>query len=116
MLHSASLLLGMNVLTPPKAIMSNRGSGDEEGANSSALKRKQMPVSYAADIKPIFRKKDIDSMKNFGGFDLSSYDDVKDNANNILKRLSAGNMPCDGAWPLSQVNLFKQWIDDGMQA
>jgi len=24
-------------------------------------------------------------------------------------------MPCDGAWPKEQIDLFKQWMDEGMQ-
>ena len=32
-------------------------------------------------------------------FDLWSYEDVSANATAILEKLSAGTMPCDGAWP-----------------
>ena len=63
-----------------------------------------MAVGYAADIKPLFRAKDVKSMKNFGGFDLSDYEDVKANAAQILKRLAAGEMPCDGAWQIGRAS------------
>lgn len=46
-------------------------------------------------------------------FDLSSYDDVKANAEAIYGRLANGTMPCDGAWPDENVALFRSWIDDG---
>jgi hypothetical protein len=46
-------------------------------------------------------------------FDLTSYDDVRSNAEAIYGRLSAGTMPCDGAWPEDRVRLFREWIDEG---
>jgi hypothetical protein len=67
--------------------------------------------SFARDIRPLFRDKDVDEMQF--AFDLSSYDDVKANAEPIYERLSDGSMPCDGAWPAERLNLFRQWIDEG---
>ena len=72
------------------------------------------PRSFAADIRPLFRTKDVDSMAP-AGLDLSNYDDVRDRADAILGRLQAGTMPCDGAWPADQVALFAKWISDGKQ-
>lgn len=72
-------------------------------------------VSFATDIRPLFRPKDVTAMKNFGGFDLSTYADVSAYAIDILARLGSGSMPCDGAWPQDHVERFKQWIDDGKQ-
>jgi hypothetical protein len=71
-------------------------------------------TSFAADIRPLFRTKDVDSMRG-GGLDLSSYDEVSARADAILGRLRAGSMPCDGAWPDNQVSLFAKWISDGKQ-
>ena len=71
-------------------------------------------TSFAADIRPLFRDKDIKAMK--GRFDLSAYDDVSRHADKIHQRLSAGTMPCDGAWPTAQLDLFQKWIDDGKPA
>jgi hypothetical protein len=48
-------------------------------------------------------------------FDLWSYDDVSQNADAILGRLRNGSMPCDGAWPDGQIELFQRWIDAGKQ-
>jgi hypothetical protein len=73
-----------------------------------------MAISFATDIRPLFRQKDIVSMKNFG-FDLSSYDDVSARADGILARLQAGDMPCDGAWPPANVKLFSDWVGAGKQ-
>jgi hypothetical protein len=73
-----------------------------------------MPLSFATDIRPLFRESpDIDAMKSFG-LDLSSYADVKTHAEAIHSRLQDGSMPCDGEWPSEQVAKFKQWMDDGM--
>jgi hypothetical protein len=68
-------------------------------------------ISFATDIRPLFRTKDIDAMKK--AFDLSDYDDVRSHADAILQRLSAGSMPCDGAWPQDQVQLFRRWVQGG---
>ena len=48
-------------------------------------------------------------------FDLSSYDDVRSHADAILGKVAAGSMPCDGAWPQAQVELFRRWIEDGLK-
>ena len=73
-----------------------------------------MALSFAADIRPLFRDEpDVAAMKGFG-MDLSSYDDVKTHAAAIYERLEDGSMPCDGEWPKEQVAKFKQWMDDGM--
>ncbi len=71
-------------------------------------------VSFAQDIRPLFREKDVQSMSF--AFDLGNYDDVKAHAEEIYQRLSDGTMPCDGAWPADQVARFKQWMDGGYAA
>jgi len=73
-----------------------------------------MPVSFASDIRPLFRDTpDVDSMKDYG-LDLSSYDQVKAQAEKIYETLDDGSMPCDAPWPAEQVALFKRWMDEGM--
>jgi hypothetical protein len=49
--------------------------------------------SFASDIRPLFRDKDVDEMRF--AFDLSNYDDVESNTAGIHARLSDGSMPCD---------------------
>ena len=68
-------------------------------------------VGFEADIKPLFREKDRDSMRR--AFDLWSYDDVSAHADAIGARLSDGTMPCDGAWPQDRVSLFQSWVAEG---
>ncbi|MGA2903701.1 MAG: hypothetical protein ABSD98_07710 [Candidatus Korobacteraceae bacterium] len=73
-----------------------------------------MAISFATDIRPLFRDSpDVEAMKSFG-LDLSSYDDVKAHAEAIYSRLEDGSMPCDEAWPAQQIARFKQWMDEGM--
>jgi hypothetical protein len=67
--------------------------------------------SFERDIRPLFREGDVDAM-DFA-FDLSSYDDVRKNAEDIYDRVEEGTMPCDGAWPPDRVQLFRSWIDSG---
>ena len=68
-------------------------------------------TSYAADIKPLFRERDRGSMLRH--FDLWSYDAVVEHKDAILAQVTAGTMPCDGAWPPAQVELFGTWISEG---
>ena len=73
-----------------------------------------MALSFAKDIRPLFRDTpDIDSMKAYG-LDLSSYEEVKAKAEAIYATLKDGSMPCDGAWMDEQVELFKRWMNEGM--
>jgi hypothetical protein len=71
-------------------------------------------LSFAEDIRPLFRDTpDVDSMKEFG-LDLSSYTEVKDQSEVMYERLKDGSMPCDGAWPEERLALFRRWMDEGM--
>ena len=73
-----------------------------------------MPLSFAADIRPLFRDSpDVDSMKAYG-LDLSSFEEVKARASEIFARLEDGSMPCDEPWPKERLALFKRWMDEGM--
>jgi hypothetical protein len=69
------------------------------------------PVSFEAEVKPLFRPKDQQSMLRH--FDLWSYDDVSANADAILGRIRAGTMPCDGAWPEPSVEILQRWVHGG---
>jgi hypothetical protein len=71
-------------------------------------------VSFAADIRPMFREKDRDAMR--GAFDLWQYDDVVSHAAAIATKLHEGTMPCDGPWPAEHVKLFDRWVDQSTPA
>ena len=68
-------------------------------------------IGFEADIKPLFREKDRDSMRR--AFDLWSCADVKSHADAIAGRLANGSMPCDGAWPPERIELFEAWVEQG---
>jgi hypothetical protein len=74
------------------------------------------PLSFAQDIRPMFRDFDIEEMKQAADFDLSKYEDVCANAASIHARMEDGSMPCDAAISDEQIAKFKQWMDDGMKA
>ena len=69
------------------------------------------PVSFARDIKPLFRERDRESMTF--AFDLWDVDDVRTHADAILSRLRQGTMPCDDGWSSDKVQLFGRWIAAG---
>jgi hypothetical protein len=69
------------------------------------------PPGFEGDIKPMFRDSDREAMQR--RFDLWSHDDVSTHAEAILARLRDGSMPCDGAWPAAQVDLFQDWVEGG---
>jgi len=73
--------------------------------------RDDNPTGFESNVKPLFRNRDRESMKTH--FDLWSYDDVSAHSDAILARLRAGSMPCDGAWPEAQVDVFARWVETG---
>jgi hypothetical protein len=75
-------------------------TADDAGSSTGQL-------TFASDIKPLFREKDRDSM--IRAFDLWSYDDVRSHADAIIGAVKRGAMPCDGAWPADQVALLEGW-------
>jgi hypothetical protein len=68
-------------------------------------------LSYAGDIRPLFRDRDVQSMQF--AFDVASYDDVKTHGETIYATLAAGQMPCDGAWAQEDAGRFRSWLDSG---
>ena len=93
---------------------------EEPAQTSSADDQEAIPlpgpdetVSFEANIKPLFREHDRQSMEF--AFDLWSRDDVQAHAADILDQVSRGTMPCDGAWPADRVEVFKRWTESGFQ-
>jgi hypothetical protein len=69
------------------------------------------PAGFETHIKPMFRDSDRQAMQYH--FDLWSHDDVSQHAEAILARLRTGTMPCDGAWPAAQIDVFQRWVESG---
>jgi hypothetical protein len=68
--------------------------------------------SFERDIRPLFREEDVESM--LFAFDLSSYEDACEFAEEIYQRLADGSMPCDKEWPQADIDRMRAWIDGGM--
>jgi hypothetical protein len=67
-------------------------------------------VRFDDHIRPLFRSMDRNSM--LFAFDLWKEPDVAKHRQQILLRLRAGTMPCDGAWPDEKIALFERWAGD----
>ena len=78
-------------------------------------------TSFKKDIRPLFRDVDVEHMKVYG-LDLSSYQQVKDNAQSILDTVTSTDdnvrmpPPPDPPWIQAQIQLFRQWMADGFPA
>ncbi|MEG9434916.1 hypothetical protein JAO29_01830 [Edaphobacter sp. HDX4] len=73
-----------------------------------------MALSFAADIRPLFRDEDVECMQGMG-VDLGdpAWMCVPENAQTVYERLADGSMPPDEVWPADRVALFKSWMDAG---
>jgi hypothetical protein len=88
---------------------------------SQGLQGERMPkVSFATDIKPLFRPVDIAHMRPHGiKLDDYTYMSNPDNAASVLATVSPQNgeppsMPPGGPyWTADQLALFAQWQKDG---
>lgn len=76
-----------------------------------------MALSFAKDIRPLFRDEDVDCMKPMG-VDLGepTWMCVPANAQTVYGAVSAGSMPPDEPWDAERVSLFKRWMDAGCPA
>ena len=88
---------------------------------TSSERRTRMPVSFARDIKPMFRQIDIEHMKRFKVL-LDDYTYMSDpsndhsNAQDVEDRLVKKSMPPGGPyWSDQQLAIYRQWSSDGYQ-
>jgi hypothetical protein len=77
-----------------------------------------MALSFATDIRPLFRDEDIDCMKSMGvDLDDPAWMCVPANAQSVYGAVANGSMPPDDEpWPADRVSLFKEWMDAGYPA
>lgn len=69
-------------------------------------------LSFEIDIAPLFSQRDHEAMQIV--FDLWDVESVREHADSILEQVESGRMPCYGAWPQEQVDLFRRWMESGM--
>jgi hypothetical protein len=73
-----------------------------------------MALSFATDIRPLFRDGDIACMKGAGVLlGDAAWMCVPANAQLVYRAVAAGKMPPDAPWHKERVALFKQWMDAG---
>ena len=101
---SSVLGLGVAPDVPPVALRPPTGTAQTQPKESHG--------SFATDVRPLFRDKDVQSMKSI--FDLSRYQDVKDNADGILETVANGSMPCDQTWSSEQLATLRARISEGL--
>ena len=70
------------------------------------------PVSFELHVVDLFTDRDQEAM--LLQFDLWDVEDVREHATAILDTLRSGRMPCYGAWPAADVEIFRRWVDAGM--
>lgn len=68
-------------------------------------------LGFRENIRPLFRPEDVEAMSF--AFDLTSYEEVCEQAEAIYERLADGSMPCDAPWAEEDVARFRDWIDAG---
>jgi len=76
-----------------------------------------MAISFAADIRPLFREGDIKCMAK-GGVKLDDLGWMSDpaHAKDVYESVSNGSMPPDKPWAADRISLFKSWMDAGYPA
>jgi hypothetical protein len=76
-----------------------------------------MAMSFAKDIRPLFRDGDVKCMSGAGvRLDDATWMCVPANAQEVYKAISEGSMPPDVPWAEERVKTFKAWMDDGLPA
>jgi hypothetical protein len=76
-----------------------------------------MALSFATNIRPLFREGDVKCMKTAGvALDDPAWICVPANAQHVYQAVSSGKMPPDKPWPADRVALFKSWMDAGCPA
>jgi hypothetical protein len=76
-----------------------------------------MALSFASDIRPLFRDEDVECMESMGvALHDAAWMCVPANAQSVYGAVSGGTMPPDEAWTADRVSLFKEWMDAGCPA
>lgn len=76
-----------------------------------------MALSFAKDIRPLFREGDLKCMGPAGvRLDDPAWMRVPSNAQSVYHAVSTGAMPPDAPWAEERVKTFKAWMDEGFPA
>lgn len=94
--------------TPGSRPSAKAGHESGEVKTDPALPGADEAIRFDHHIRPLFRPLDRNSM--LFAFDLWKEADLIKHGEQILLRLRAGTMPCDGAWPKKKIAFFERWI------
>jgi len=73
-----------------------------------------MALSFATDIRPMFRDGDVACMKPAGiALDEAAWMCVAAYAQLVYGAVAAGKMPPDAPWGSEKVAVFKEWMEAG---
>ena len=76
-----------------------------------------MALSFATDIRPLFRDGDVECMTPSGiALGDPGWMCVPANAKTVYEAVADGSMPPDEPWAADRVSLFKKWMDAGCPA
>lgn len=96
----------------PQEVVDRLAATSGPAKAASEASSKPPPVSFEADIMPIFKPFQGPMMWRF---DLTDYNAVLGNAQLIFDQISANNMPPPPFPPLTaaQIQTFKNWMEQG---
>lgn len=100
----------------PFSNSAGRQDSSPEWNRSDSLADRGTRVSYLRDVQPLLRNRCLSCHSENGEFpDLTTYRQVRTNAQNILRSVENNSMPRSGS-PLSQVDkdVLRRWIAAGM--
>jgi hypothetical protein len=102
--------------------ISHNAHGEERMTKKKSKRKEASKVSFARDIRPLFRSVDISHMKAHGiKLDDHAFMSNPENAKKVLGTVSPHDggppsMPPGGPfWTVDQLVLFTQWQKDGYQ-
>ncbi|MGK7875958.1 MAG: ferritin-like domain-containing protein [Xenococcaceae cyanobacterium] len=72
-------------------------------------------LGYAADIRPLFRDFDVETLKQLDDVDLDNLVSVRANVEALQQRLESGTLPYDASWSPDRIDLFCRWVESGMR-
>jgi twitching motility protein PilT len=68
-------------------------------------------IGFESHIRPLFEE--VDRARMLWAFDLWDYRSVKENADEIMRRLDKGDIPFENGWPPERVALLRSWLTEG---
>jgi len=71
-------------------------------------------LSFERDIKPLITEAQRDAL--IWSFDMWDYDNFRQNAFEIVRRIEAGEPPFDTGWTAESLAMVRSWMREGLMA